>query len=75
MRIEFKLFNPEVVDCSTGYVNIVALKASLKVLLNIILKVGESEFVETVGSFGIRIQSDDGSLFKFEAPHVCGEFG
>lgn len=75
MKIELKLYNSDVVDCSTGFVNIVPDEFNLRVLLDMILKIVESDFIQAIGEFGIQFQGNVGSLITIQSPYTTEEWG
>ena len=75
MKIELKLYNFDVVDCSTGFVNIIPDESNLRVLLDMILKIVDSDFIHAIGNFDIQFQGNVGSLITIQSPYITEEWG
>ncbi len=74
IRIDFKLYNAEVVDCSTGYVNIVPDESSLGILLDMVKVIVEAEFVQAIGDFTVRFQGNVGPLITYKSPYISDKY-
>lgn len=74
MKIELKIFDPDVVDCSSGFVNIIPKEPTLRLLLEMILKIVESDFIKSIGVFRMSFQGNTGAQIHYESPYVCTEY-
>lgn len=75
MRLDFKLYDPKVVDCSGGFVNIIPDEDSIRLLLKMTENIIASDFIQTIGNFHIDFQGNVGPLIKIKSPHVTDDFG
>ena len=75
IRIDLKIFNSEVVDCSTGFVNVIPDEVSLRILVDMVKTIIEADFIKTIGVFSVQFQGNVGSMVRYECPYVCEDHG
>ena len=69
MKFTIKIYNPDIIDCSSCPNAIYPNPDSIELLLDILLKVCESDVVAKIGTFNFLINSDEVKLY---CPPVCG---
>ena len=67
MKINFKIYNLDIIDCSSCSNSIFPDPESQKVLLEILLRVCESDVVTIIGRFYVNINN-----FELQSPRVIG---
>ncbi len=63
------------VDCSTGFVNIIPDKVSLRILVEMVKTIIEADFIKAIGVFGVQFQGNVGPMVRYECPYVCNDHG
>lgn len=66
MKFQFRIYNLEVVDCSSCFNTIFPDPETREILLQIILKVCESDVIAAIGSFNFRLDT-----IEFQSPSVA----
>lgn len=69
MEFHFKIYNPDIIDCSSCPNAIFPNPESIELLLDILLKMCESDVVARIGTFDFWINYDK---LKLYCPPVCG---
>jgi len=67
MRIQFKIFRKDIIDCSSCHNTIYPDPESRDILLQILLKVCESDVVSRIGQFTVRLDT-----LELQSPMVKG---
>ncbi|UCC20827.1 MAG: hypothetical protein JSV62_05985 [Promethearchaeota archaeon] len=67
MEFQFKIYNKEVIDCSTCHNTIYPRPESREVLLEVLLRVSESDVVSRIAEFNVQL--DD---IELQSPRIYG---
>lgn len=74
-EIKLKIFNPEVVDCSSTWSYLAPPIESLELLIDILLKLLQSNLIINIGEIELTISSRENSPYtKYYSPKVIDKY-